>query len=647
MSRNNSNKSLKGRLNLKSAVVKDAMTSLPVLGGKYKEAKALLKAQRDERQKSKGKKVKTKGALLKGIEGLSQLGADVSEMIGKYGHGGDWKWSDLAADIFGKAGGYADKFNKLFMKFLPVGVGTNQASRTFSIASTKKSVQLRKLGVEQVGIASPFQINSFGAPVISSSPGGTYSIIHGDFLSPLVIPAQTKAGDQVFALDLNPYLGVWLSQMANFERYKIRKIAITYNPMCPTTTSGALAGVYEFDIDNLMTAGMGDATMKQVMSHQTASIVDVWTPHTWIFQPEDPAEWYYVVEGGHEPRLEKQGQFRLFAGADFDSELKAALLTVTYHIDFKVAEINSSAIGTYDMCYMHYTATSSTTSSSGTTSSSDKLGIPATDWTAVKMLDTDFPINGQYMSIYRNDYIHLAHSDSFIDPVTSNCSVVQSKSVPPSPGIGAYEGQPMTTLITVPSGYWQLDIQLAFADNDDTMTAVPIGDYAQAYDPDLDTNGTLFEYSEAYEAMFETHHRVRAYGVPEMSVCQYSTVIRSTGHNSVEDFPPYKSNLTSLTGKKGYVIANSTAGFIYLKIMAVPISAVRSWSTTQTLSMELARVQKYLGFKDGKAPQKKDGRNPVKEPTASAKFVPPPVQCPDHRPPDQGLKATGCPNCSR
>lgn len=536
----------------------------PVLGGKYKQAKALLLAERNARRSAKGKQTGKKGGgFYDTLKSIAPLAGDVGEMISKYSKK-KWTWSELLSDIVGKAGEYGKKFKEIFSSFVPMGLGPNQPFRTLSLATNKpgKAVQVAKLGVEQVGIASPFTITSPGAPVMTSSPGGTYHLLHGDFLQPLVVPAGTKMGDIVFELDLDPYMGRWLAAMANFERYKIRKVAVTYNPMCPTTTSGSLAGVFEFDVDNMIPAGNSDSTMQLVMAHQTASIVDIWTPHSWIFEPEDPAEWYYVVPGGHEPRLEKQGKFRLFAGADFDAILKAALLTVTYHIEFKVAELNSGPLGSYDSVYAYGTS-----------------GIESVYPTTVT--DPDVEVNGVNFKLPRFEYIHIAQSITTAASLeTASCGATVS-----SPSIAK---ETLAVNVSLPPGYWMVHYTANQYATGATLRTTVSGGYSMTYEANVAADG-LMGFVDSSGAPIDT--LAAALGSHLTSVGLF---VKSTGHysNGIGD-GAYNQAIDWTKPMKGITFFHPT--FIdEFSVFACPVSKVVSWTNTQTLLNRVKALERLV-----------------------------------------------------
>lgn len=558
------------------------VSTAPVLGGKYKTAKLLLQQQRDARRKAKGKGPagKKRGALSEGLSTIAPLAGDIGEMINKYGTSKDWSWGDLVSDIFGKVKKYGDNFAGIFRKFLPMGVDVGRPYRTVSIANPSRGVKMLKFGAEQVGIASPFNIKAFDAPSITSG-NGTYRIIHGDFLQPLQVPANTLMGEELFALDLTPQLGSWLARMSNFERYRIRHIAVTYNPQCPTTTAGSLAGVFETDISNLIVAGAGDATMKAVMSHAMSSICDVWTPHTWIFKPDDPLEWMYVARGGHEPRLEVAGQFRLLAGADFSEALKAALLTVTYDFEFKTAELQDIAVGTYDSIYCADPAAAP--------GCKVRLGHDAVYPTHYE--DTDYDVNGGSLKIMRSPYLHLATSTSVSVSAAKECGLDLTKltklaSVQDGPELVLSK----SLLVSVPPGYWNI----SFFCRTDDVSALGLGawgGYAAVVDPQKNVSGTINEVRSDTGA---TNSRVHFATGGDGTIASF--VFRSNGHykNGTKGITDYDTAINWDRPLQGILITSASHAFAVFDIFVSPISRIRSWTTTEDNYLRMKKLERRV-----------------------------------------------------
>jgi hypothetical protein len=197
-----------------------------------------------------------------------------------------------------------------------------------------------------VGLAQPLKEPGMARPVISTTSRG-YSFIHSGIIGEVSIPGSTKRGDQLLRVDLTPStLETWLSAMANFEKYRFKNIVVTYVPMCAATEPGAVCGFFEWDVDNPLSVGQGEDSLKDAMAHYSSMLSGVWSPFTCHFNSkEEPTEEWYVGSAGVERRLATQGTFTLIAASDFDDALEAGQLMVAYEIEFFIPEVRSNLDG--------------------------------------------------------------------------------------------------------------------------------------------------------------------------------------------------------------------------------------------------------------------------------------------------------------
>jgi hypothetical protein len=205
-----------------------------------------------------------------------------------------------------------------------------------------------------IGVAYSSVRSAPPPPLMRSIGGGMYRFSHRGELGALTSsPRGSTAtrGEVLYTTDLTPAVEEWVQRMSAFEKYRFRNVAVTYNPNVPTTVGGKILGLFEWDIDAPLNFGQGEETIRVAMAHQSAAMVDLWTPHTWLFSSRNETkDWWYVDQAGHEPRLTRQGRFTVLAASDMDdADLPVVFgdLTITYEIEFMVPELSSQPSGSY------------------------------------------------------------------------------------------------------------------------------------------------------------------------------------------------------------------------------------------------------------------------------------------------------------
>jgi len=334
------------------------------------------------------KKVADKAANEQVTKMLSQAAKDVPDDDGMwaYGesevkaHGGKMSPLQIFASAMKGKDKIGNKYAKMILNLLPFANNPKAPAPVMTICN---GLGTRAVTMPGLAMARPFRVSMKAQPKLDTDRFGVTHLVHQDPLPTLIVPASTEVGKELLRVDLNPQIGPWCSQMGQYEKYRFRSVTVSYMPMVATTTAGAFAGVYEYDVDDLIAEGNGQATLERIRAHANAAVTDVWTPQHWTFKPIDNS-WYYTSPYCHEKRLSTQAVFRLFAAANFANELPAALMSVTYHIEFKIPEIVSWGVGSVDaFCGKAYPPTSleTTTSSTGvTTSLGDTQNFSVTDW---------------------------------------------------------------------------------------------------------------------------------------------------------------------------------------------------------------------------------------------------------------------------
>jgi hypothetical protein len=203
-----------------------------------------------------------------------------------------------------------------------------------------------------IGLANPTVVQGSTHPKISMTKKG-YRFIHSGLLADVEIASSTVArvkGEQLFRMSLNPAsLEQWLARMANFEKYRFKNIAISWKPTVAVTQPGAIVGWFEWDVDDPLVLDQGEETLRDALAHESASLVSVYRPHTWVFSnKEEPEEEWYVDQGTRELRFTDQGMFTLCAASDFAAETDVSgQLVVAYEVEFMIPELRSTQQGTY------------------------------------------------------------------------------------------------------------------------------------------------------------------------------------------------------------------------------------------------------------------------------------------------------------
>lgn len=223
----------------------------------------------------------------------------------------------------------------------------SEASVSLHSSTHTKILKVPNSGNGQANISQSLNLLTGGYPRFWSE-GERVCLCHKGLLTKVSLTDGTLSGNVLCRFDLEPGLTSWLSRMANFEKYRFRRIAIVYTPTCPATTTGALTGYFEWDVDSLDNPLTLESAIDVASSHASAATVDVWGKHVWLFSGQDePHELYYVDRRGHEARLTTQGVFTLLSTEDSSANVDVGLLEIVYEIEFLVAEISSMPSGTY------------------------------------------------------------------------------------------------------------------------------------------------------------------------------------------------------------------------------------------------------------------------------------------------------------
>lgn len=231
-------------------------------------------------------------------------------------------------------------------------LGQQSASGHCALMKSCTSGQAKTVPLEQmVGVAHPVQMQGTGRPIITTHKNH-YKFIHQDVIGAVSIKAGTKRGDLLFRMEISPKMAKWLSKVGQFTKYRFVHCFLSYVPTSASIEEGAIILLPEWDVDSPVLGGNGEDTVKQAMAHEAALMTSVWRPAVTHFSNADePEEYYFVDDMSYEKRLSVQGLFSIYAASDFDKDLEAGQLQITYEVDFDVPDVGNLTDGFWQLLY--------------------------------------------------------------------------------------------------------------------------------------------------------------------------------------------------------------------------------------------------------------------------------------------------------
>lgn len=185
---------------------------------------------------------------------------------------------------------------------------------------------------------------SRGTTVITTaSKPTTYS--RREFVSELKTPIQPEGGPAKFSgnvtvANVNPGLQSifpWLSTVANYEQYRFKRLAFTFQSSVPTSSPGQVVLVTNVDAkDSVMTSSV------ELMSYSGAATGRIWDSHTHRVPPQATTKKNYTRKGpipaSADLSLYDVGLFYVYVlGGDWGINL--GTLWVDYEIEFFVPKV--------------------------------------------------------------------------------------------------------------------------------------------------------------------------------------------------------------------------------------------------------------------------------------------------------------------
>jgi hypothetical protein len=149
-------------------------------------------------------------------------------------------------------------------------------------------------------------------------------------------------GARLLAIPLAPTaLGGRLALYAHeYEEHELHMMKVVYEPVVPTSTSGALAMYFRNDI-GIQTLEVGRAELAHASTHPSFVQTSVWDPTEMLLDPDDVMLEYFDEEVG-DFRMEVQGLLTVIAasGLDLTSSAPYGNVYIEYDFTFTGAELD-------------------------------------------------------------------------------------------------------------------------------------------------------------------------------------------------------------------------------------------------------------------------------------------------------------------
>lgn len=173
---------------------------------------------------------------------------------------------------------------------------------------------------------------------MKSSKNGSITVCHREYLADIIPSTETVDGTfQVLVSHQvnpgNPLCFPWLSEIATrFESYKFSRLRFIYEPQCPTTSSGTVMMVVDYDADDDL-----PVSKTQMMAFKNATRSPPWFANANESDPMDlnKRSTYYVANGNQvagDARLSNVGQFTLAFEGAAETSFYAGELYVEYEV---------------------------------------------------------------------------------------------------------------------------------------------------------------------------------------------------------------------------------------------------------------------------------------------------------------------------
>lgn len=239
----------------------------------------------------------------------------------------------------------------------------------FEVSGSEAMAAPRALGPIQVSAPAA---NGYVARVrqakLKSSRNGTVTVCHREYVTDVLPQQEIEGAFQLLVSHHinpgNPLLFPWLSEIATrFESYKFSKLRFVYEPQSPTSSSGTVMLVTDYD-----EADSAPTSKTQFMAFKGGVRSPPWFTCAFEADPADLSKrtTYFVRNSsqaatGNDSRLYDTGQFYLaYEGDTAAGGFSAGELYVDYEVTLMTPALESSALSgsaTYDKVGVPITTT--------------------------------------------------------------------------------------------------------------------------------------------------------------------------------------------------------------------------------------------------------------------------------------------------
>lgn len=207
-------------------------------------------------------------------------------------------------------------------------------------------------------------------PSVGRGPSGQTWFSNTEFV--VDVNSATSPTDASF-LVINPANTAtfpWLSRVAiGFEMYRFKRLVVSYNPTCSSSTSGLVVGGYEYDATDAP-----PVTKQQISAMEGSARNSVWSKGGWAM--DCPTGWSYAnpTTTSGDPRLNDVARFfyNVFGATTAGT---VGELTVSYTVEFAKPEMTVYAPNGLTIVT---SSTMSNLAGTGTTTAGDAVFTPIT-----------------------------------------------------------------------------------------------------------------------------------------------------------------------------------------------------------------------------------------------------------------------------
>lgn len=189
----------------------------------------------------------------------------------------------------------------------------------------------------------------------SMRPGASFTFVGHDFLTSVKTETKTSLGHVLFTQSISPleFPNTRLKALAGlYQNWSLKNVLFTYEPACPTSTSGQFIGYVQRDPLSALT-GDGISNIRTAGSASTERANSVWEPRVWSMKGDSSLTDLFCEAVNDDIRWASAGLFQLLASTDLEAG-SFGTLSVTYEILFHTPLVDDlifnagAAVNTYD-----------------------------------------------------------------------------------------------------------------------------------------------------------------------------------------------------------------------------------------------------------------------------------------------------------